>query len=418
MTKSRLGGLAFLVAMLGGAFALEGCSSVEADVASGDSAQTEAKGDPRTREIKVSGREREAVVQDIATKKATCPFVGAAVAMESAIQKLQRAVPGLSALKLLNTPSEPLAPIVGDGSIEALGNTGDVRVGKSPKPSTLGYVIAGFALGNHGVIPQTGEKVPTNTFSLDFPGSKGSHPGHSFILQGDPTKPGTGAFSERDLERLIGPRPSSLACPAESGASAQGKMDPGGHAEAVTVAGKRVLVVRRSEIGKFIAENVFRDPNAKAGGKNAAFWRLGQDSIELGHQLASDLSDVVTRADALRSAKAGDDAHVELLEQHRGLATKLTTLLGEDNLIGGAGEYALLLTFLQNSPNTVDRDGLNPGYAVEELTLMFKGDASGRRLPDGWHTWNKDALVWAANTTALLTVAAAHYHLALRPICR
>lgn len=418
MFTRRVGVLTFALVAACGAVALEGCSSGGEGAATGESAQTEAKADPRTKEIKVAPGERDAVVEAIATKKATCPFVGAAVAMESAIKKLERAIPGLSALKLLNTPKEPLAPIVGEGSIEALGNTGDVRIGKSPKQSTLGYVIAGFALGNHGVIPQTGEKVPTNTFSLDFPGSKGSHPGHSFILQGDPTQPGTGAFSESDFQRLVGAKPAGVICPEESGAAAQGKADPGGHAEEVVVEGKRVRVVRRSEIGKFVAENVFRDPSAKAGGKNAAFWRLAADSVELGQQLTSDLADVVERAEALRRANAGDERHVELLEQHRGLATKLTTLLGEDNLVGGAGEYALLLTFLHNSPNTVDRDGLDPGYAVDELTLMFKGDASGRRLPDGWHTWNKDALVWTANTTALLTVAAAHYHVTLKARCR
>jgi hypothetical protein len=356
-------------------------------------------------------------VKDIATKKATCPFVGATVAMEKLIKKLEKSVPGLAALKLLNTPSEPLAPIVGDGSIEALGNTGDVRIGKSPKPSTLGYVIAGFALGNHGVIPQTGEQVPSNTFSLDFPGSKGSHPGHSFILQGDPTKPNTGAFSASDFQRLVAPKTSDLVCPEESAATGQGKADPGGHAEEVVVGGKSVRIVRRSEFGKFIAENVYRDPNAKAGGKNAAFWRIAADTVELGQQLTSDLADVVSKAEALRNANAGQEAHVEFLEQHRGLATKLTTLLGEDNLIGGSGEYSLLLTFLQNSPKTVDADSADPGYSVEDLTLMFQGDANGRRLPDGWQTWNKDAFVWTANTTALLTVAAAHYHLALRPLC-
>lgn len=428
MVTRKLRVLAFVLTTAATAAGAQACGGSQSEVASGESANTEAD---MTSEIKVGPQEREAVVKNIATKKATCPFVGAAVAMESAIKTLQKKVPGLQALRLLNTPKEPLAPIVGEGSIEALGNTGDIRVGDSPKRSTLGYVIAGFALGNHGVIPEShgvgeparGDKVPENTFSLDFPASKGSHPGHSFILQGNPNARDSGAFSASDFARLVGPRPSDTACPAESQALAQGKADEGGHAERVNPRtgepdDSGVLVVRRSEFAKFVAENVFRDPNAKAGGKNGAFWKLGKDTVEIGKVLTDDLGDVVAKAEALRAAKSPDAKHVALLEEHRDLATKVTTMLGEDNIIGGAGEYALLLAFLQNSPKTVGRDTHDPGYSVEDITLMFKGDAQGRRLPDGWETWNKDAFVWAKHTTALLAGAAKHYHIVLKTKCR
>ena len=45
--------------------------------------------------------------------------------------------------------------------------------------------------------------APVNLFSLELPGSQGSHPGHSCILHGDPETPDSGRFSQTDFDRLL-----------------------------------------------------------------------------------------------------------------------------------------------------------------------------------------------------------------------
>src|SRR5262249_27018608 len=123
----------------------------------------------------------------IVEKKATCPFVGTAVALK----------------KLLVLGSDrPLAPIEGQGSVAELGDLGGGALGRKVLTSSPG--------GNHHFMLPSGANasdpaakldtaVPPNTFSLDFPGSQGSHPGHSGILQDDakgaPTKLDSGGFS-------------------------------------------------------------------------------------------------------------------------------------------------------------------------------------------------------------------------------
>src|SRR5262249_32944400 len=130
----------------------------------------------------------------IVEKKATCPFVGTAVALK----------------KLLVLGSDrPLAPIEGKGSVAELGDLGGGDLGTK--------VLTFFARGNHHFMLRTGADysdpaakldttVPANTFSLDFPGSQGSHPGHSGILEDDakgaPTKLESGGFSRAAFDRL------------------------------------------------------------------------------------------------------------------------------------------------------------------------------------------------------------------------
>src|SRR5262245_39421432 len=101
---------------------------------------------------------------EVATRKATCPFLGPAVAS--------------GALPLRNSLAAPLASI---DDIVRLGNTGD--------GSNLGDLLKLFAEGNHAFVRGASGKLdvpaPPGTMSLDLPGSQGSHAGHSGILQGD-----------------------------------------------------------------------------------------------------------------------------------------------------------------------------------------------------------------------------------------
>lgn len=276
----------------------------------------------------LSDTERAAVVE----KKATCPFIGAAVKGGD--------------LKVRNDANKPLAGI---DDVAALGNTGP--------GSNLGEVLRLFAQGNHAFMEGSSGRLdtpaPLGTFSLDFPGSQGSHAGHSGILQGDPTTLNSGRLSEKDLARLT-------------------RFAKNG-------------VVTRSDIGRFIAENVHADPNAKAPG------------VKTGLVLAKDFAKLVGEV----GQSVADRAHGQTNpEQDRRVLEKLTRVLGDDNLIGSAGEFGLLATFLMNSPKTKQVGG-EPAFAVDDLKAMFVE----KRLPEGWETWKKTAGDWVANTSALAFAA-------------
>ncbi len=285
-----------------------------------------------TKVANLSDAERAAVVE----KKATCPFIGAAVKGGD--------------LEVRNDKDKPLASI---DDVAALGNTGP--------GSNLGEVLELFARGNHARMAGKGGSldtpVPLGTFSLDFPGSQGSHAGHSGILQGDPTKLNSGRMSEKDFDRLT-------------------RFARGG-------------VVSRSDIGRFIAENVKNDPNAKAPGLKTGLV-IAKDFARLAGELGQSLAD-----------RAHGKANPE---QDRQVFEKLTKVLGDDNLIGSAGEFGLLTTFLQNSPKTKQVGG-EPAYSVEDLRAMFVE----KRLPDGWENWTKTAKDWVVNTSALALSAEKAY---------
>jgi hypothetical protein len=278
-----------------------------------------------TATVELSDSQRAEVVK----KKATCPFIGAAVATGD--------------LPVRNNAEKPLASI---DDVAKLGNTG--------KGSNLGELLKVFAEGNHGFMPGMSGKldlpVPKGTLSLDFPGSQGSHAGHSGILQGDPTATNSGRFSSADFDALM-------------------KYAKNGY-------------VSRSDIGKFIAANVAKDPNAHAPGLKTA-GLLIKDLGALAAQLATSNNPTEDRA----------------------VYQKLTKLLGEDNLIGSAGEFGLMSAFLANSPKTKEvKSGLighEPAYSVEDLTAMFKD----KEFPEGWETWKKTSHDWVKNTTALAIAA-------------
>lgn len=273
----------------------------------------------------------------VAIKKATCPFIGAAVKD--------------GALPVRNDAEKPLASI---DDVVKLGNTGP--------GSNLGEVLRLFAQGNHAYMQGDSgtldTPVPLGTFSLDFPGSQGSHAGHSGILQGDPTQLNSGRLSPRDFDRLL----------------AYAK---DGH-------------ISRSDLGRFIADNIEADPKAKAPGLRTGL-ALAKDSVQALEAFGQSVKD--------RAVGKADPQH------DRRVLEKLTRVLGEDNLIGSSGEFGLMATFLQNSPRTTQVKhglvGAEPAYSVDDLRAMFVD----KRLPPGWDTWKKTAGDWVANTTAIALAA-------------
>ncbi|MEW5848584.1 MAG: hypothetical protein AB2A00_07200 [Myxococcota bacterium] len=274
----------------------------------------------------------------VVAKKATCPFIGAAVQQ--------------GALPVRNNAETPLASIA---DVTALGNTGG---------GDLGEVLKIFAKGNHSRMPSSGGGeglTPAGHFSLDFPGSQGSHPGHSGILQGDPTQRDSGRFSAADMDRLLSR--------AKDG------------------------VIRRSDIGKFIAENLVKDPDSKVFGAKVTGLLLG----DIGHTLAR-------TGPALMEAIANRFRQVDDHTENVRLFEALTKTLGEDNLVGSAGEFGLLMALLANSPKTRNVDG-EPAISVEDLKAMFVE----KRFPDGWESWPKTRHDWVVATTALTLEAGKEY---------
>jgi hypothetical protein len=153
-----------------------------------------------------------AEAEDMAARKAACPFIGSLVSSQT--------------LRVYQSAASPLASI---GDVKAAGNTGP--------GSTLGLVLELFAIGNHarqaGALPaRLDAPVPGGMFALDFPGSQGAHWGHSGILVGNPTVVGSGRWSAADFDRLM------------AKADSKGLLSTGA-------------------VGQFIAQNIRRDLNSK-----------------------------------------------------------------------------------------------------------------------------------------------------------
>ena len=278
--------------------------------------------------VELINDERALVVE----KKATCPFIGAAVA--------ERHLP------VRNDAKNPLASIE---DVRRLGNTGGGR---------LGEVLVLFANGNHARMRNNSgelkQPVSAGLFSLEFPGSQGSHQGHSAILQGDPNILDSGRLSKDDFERLTSRAQNGL--------------------------------IKRSDVGRFIAENVFRDPKSTVLEGDTAT-EFARDFLEL-------MSTIALAAVGI----FGGDA------THRDVQEKFTKLIGKDNLAGSAGEFGLLFAFLANKPDAQELDG-EPALSVEDLKVMFVD----RRLPAGWESWRKTRIDWIKNTNGLMESAKEDY---------
>ncbi len=256
------------------------------------------------------------------------------------------------ALVVRNNAATPMASIE---DVRRLGNAGG---------GDLGDLLAIFAAGNHahthdptGAIIDT---APQGLFFLDFPASQGSHAGHSGILQGDPKMRDSGRLSRADLARLT-----------------QRATDGW---------------LKRSDVGHFIAENLIKDPNAQVFGANVA------------KLLVRDLTEFANTIGPFWSKKLfGSDE--ESAAAHRTADEKLTRLLGEDHLLGSAGEFGLLFAFFAQRPGAQEIDG-EPAISVRDIEYMFVD----KHLPSGWQTWRKTRIDWVRNTVALAVSAAGAYH--------
>jgi hypothetical protein len=233
-------------------------------------------------------------------------------------------------------------PLASVADVRRLGNTGG---------GDLDDLLVFFAEGNHarmrGPSGRLDTPVPPGLFSLELPGSQGSHPGHSGVLQGDPGQLSSGRFSQAEFARLAARSKGGL--------------------------------LTRSAVGLFIAENLHRNPRAKVSEAKVAVL-LAADAA---HALAS------TAAAAIAIVSGSEDAH-------RDLEQKLTKLLGEDNLVGSSGEFGLLFAFLTNSPRSATVDG-ELAVSLEDVRSMFVDT----RLPDGWDRWPKSRRDWIVHTLGL-----------------
>jgi hypothetical protein len=284
-------------------------------------------------EVKIPDEARSVLVHT----KVTCPFLGPAVAMQR-----------------LPVRNEAVNPLAGIEDLRKLGNSGG---------GDLGDLLVLFATGNHLAMRSEGgtldARVPQGLFSLELPGSQGSHFGRSGILQGSPKELDSGRFNAPDLARL-------------------------------TVRGIAGYV-KRSDVGRFIAENLRRDPHSKV---------FGSSAVKL---LLTDLGSFVARIGPTALGRL-HGASGQAAETHRDLEQKLTKLLGDDNLVGSAGEFGLLFAFLANKPDAREEDG-EPTISVSDLETMFMQ----KELPSGWESWRKTRVDWVKNTTALLISAGGEY---------
>jgi hypothetical protein len=272
----------------------------------------------------------------IIATKITCPFLGSAANQER--------------LTILGEIGNPLASIE---DVRRLGNAGG---------GDLGDLLVLFAEGNHafmrggsGIALDT--PVPPGMFSLELPGSQGSHPGHSGILLGDPKKLDSGRLSVQDFDRLA-------------------ELAKGG-------------LIKRADVGRFIAENLKRDAASKVSGAGVA------------KLLLEDLGELLGAAGGLLLGLVqanGAGARLRPLEE------KLTKLMGEDNLVGSSGEFGLLFAFLSRSPRAGALDG-EPALSFADVRTMFLD----KSLPQGWELWSKTRADWVVHTASLVVSAAREF---------
>jgi hypothetical protein len=270
--------------------------------------------------------------REIVDTKVTCPFLGSAVFQET--------------LSVYGDAVNPLAKIE---DVTELGNRGG---------GDLGNLLALFAAGNHAFMRnESGTAldvpVPEASFSLELPGSQGSHAGHSGILEANPKELDSGRLCIKIFQRL------ALLAVDDS--------------------------IKRSDVGRFVAENLKRDPGSNVSGPNAVKSLVEDLGAFLG-SLASELINV-----------GGPTAT-------RAVKERFTKLLGADNLVGSAGEFGLLFAFLHRSPRTKNVDG-ELALSLEDVRGMFLD----QRLPEHWDTWKKLRSDWMAHTASLIAIAEDEY---------
>ena len=278
----------------------------------------------------------EVECKELVEKKVTCPFIGTAVMTKE--------------LSVRNDANNPLASIK---EVVTLGNL---------ENGDLGRVLEIFAKGNHAsMLGDSGNldrPVPGGQFSLNFPDSKGSHPGHSGILQGRPDLLDSGRFSSEDFKRLTDKATNGL--------------------------------ITLSSVGEFIAENTVMDSKSNLA------------DLDLLPVILKEVTEIILQE--------GGQIFLEkvnffgtrkcLLPEENMLRDKVCKVTGgKNNLVSSAGEFGLLFAFFANKPGATK--GSEPTLSVEDLTLMFEH----KQFPAGWKTWKKDASTWVTSTVHLASSA-------------
>lgn len=324
---------------------------------------TEAVADDESADQDLVGKKPLALTdaerREVVTKKATCPFVSTAIAIKKVF--------------VFGSKADPYAIISGKpGDIASVANAGGGDLG-------LGFEVV--ARGNHHKSPVTGKEAPAGMFSLHFPASLGAHPAHSFILMGDPKRTDSGRIDASNLDRLIKPK------------------SQGGRAE--TVGGK--LVVRRSELGAFVADNVACDEQSITIARRPfeVVGLLGRDIFEFKR---SEARLVAAKLDG----SLGNDELTDMLD-------KLLRIAVGNSLVASAAEMGLLATFLEGSEDAV-RSSIDPGLATTDIEGMYAGtkgpdgtyDPLGKHFPRNWETQPKTIQGFLKNTIAILASAATH----------
>lgn len=256
---------------------------------------------------------------EIARKKATCPFIGSAVAGGD--------------LPIFGSVERPLAKVA---DVVTLGDSGGGDLGA--------HVLQLFAVGNHSRLPdQSGAfngNTPEGYFSLDFPGSKGAHPGDSGILIENPLAFESGRLSTEDLERL------------QKLADDQG-------------------LLSIAAVGQFIADNVKKDDRSRSN-RSDALPRLGRILGDVGNHLL----------EHFRGRRFAHQDHVRFMED-------FTTAISGDDLVRSSGEFGLLFALLANAPGAVH--GKIRLSDVEAMMVRSE-------LPEGWRDWPKTLRDWVEST--------------------
>ena len=332
----------------------------------GCSASPEDEADTSSEEA-VSGKPKLTLTDDqrreLVSKKATCPFVGTAVAMKK--------------IFVYGTLSDPFAVIAGGAGSSAFAAA---KPGSAVAAGGAGDLAQGFrivARGNHNK-SGSGTQAPEGMFSLDLPNSLGAHAAHSFVLMGNPRVRDSGRLNEKNLSRLLNEKAR------------------GGHAE---LSGGK-LVVRRAELGQFVARNVACDPNAVS---------ISRTPFGLVSLLGGDIADFTRSAGALAigklSGSASESEKTELLESMLKIAVR-------NNLVGSAGEFGLLMTALEDSPNAVTLPNGEKALAATDIEALFAGkkvdgkyDPLTRTLPSNWDSTPKTLTRFLINTLEILRVA-------------
>ena len=233
----------------------------------------------------------EAECKELVEKKVTCPFIGTAVMTKE--------------LSVRNDVNNPLASIK---EVVTLGNLGN---------GDLGRVLEIFAKGNHASMLDDSGKlnrpVPDGQFSLNFPGSKGSHPGHSGILQGSPDLLDSGRFSSEDFKRFTDKATNGL--------------------------------ITLSSVGEFIAENTVMDSKSNLA------------DLELLPVILKEVTEIILQEGGQIFLEKvnffGTRTDDKLSLEEKELREKVCKVTGgKNNLVSSAGEFGLLFAFFTNKPGT------------------------------------------------------------------